>query len=57
MHSTYFCFKTGLSALHIAAFYGNYEFCRVLIEQVSANLPSEEPNSRAIFEDVKLEVE
>lgn len=52
----YFCFKTGLSALHIASFYGRYEFCRELLEQVSANLSSEEPNERAIFEDIKLEV-
>ena len=37
-------FQTGLTALHVAAHYGQMEFCREMLSQVPATIRSEQPH-------------
>jgi len=52
----YSSFQSGLTALHIAAFYGQTEFCRDMFAEVPANIISEKPNDNQKLGDIKLEV-
>lgn len=46
---------TGLTALHIAAFYGKADFCREMLEHVPANIISEIPANNQSLHELKLE--
>lgn len=48
-------FKNGLNPLHIAAFYGQAEFCRAILERVQANAVSQKGQDNKKLGNIKLE--
>jgi hypothetical protein len=50
------CPKTGLTALHVATYYGQTEFCREMLMQVPGNISSQNLEGIQNLDKILLEV-